>query len=326
MYMNLRTPEYVCTLADTGSYSKAAAHLYISQPTLSIFIKKLETEMGTVLFKKEDKKIVPTYIGEIFVDSCRRILKINEDFESVLKCFKSGTAGILRIGTTLRLSPSILPSILPSFLSAYPEVNLQLKEDNASVLLEEMEKGNIDLVLCNTDSNALDSLETIYLKKDRLLIVLPGDHPANSKAIFDSRGDFPKLDLKYLKDELFLLQNETQSIRQLSDQAFKASGIYPQRVIEVSNIETSVHLAANGVGISFCMENYRKAFHPDNPINFYIPEHAEQSFDFCMVYRKGLDHMDYFHPFVEIVKKHSFNFFIYGKLFQRNIHIPQLTE
>lgn len=299
--MNLKTQEYICALADTGSYSKAAQKLFISQPTLSIFIKKTEESLGVPLFTKRGNQIVPTYIGEKYVEASRKMLFLEKEFDRELGYYKNGTIGLLRIGITLIMSPVILPGLLSEFVRRYPAIELKTAEENADDLMRLMEQSQLDVILCNARERP-EKFGYIPLKKDHLLVMLSPGNPANEKARFLSSMEFPWLDLKYLENDLFIMQKKNQTIRTYIDRALEYCQVMPLRTMEISITETAAQMAAEGIGAAFSMENYIKTFHLKKPLNYFLTGDINHYADFCLIYRKELEETDYFKAFAEIVK------------------------
>lgn len=301
MSMNLKTQEYICALADTGSYSKAAQKLYISQPTLSISVKKIEESLGVALFTKVNQRIVPTYIGEKYIEKSRKMLALEKEFDEELGYYKNGSTGLLRIGVTLIMSPVILPGLLSAFVKRYPNVELKTVEENSSDLIPMLEQSRLDVILCNVRERP-ENFGYISLKKDHLLVALPPGNPANEHARFLSNMDFPWLDLKHLENNLFIVQKKNQNIRRYIDHALEYCQVSPLKMMEISITETAAQMAAEGIGVAFCMENYIKTFQTKKPLNFFLTGDINQYADFCLLYRHGIEDTDYFKEFVRLTK------------------------
>lgn len=263
--LDLKTPLYICTLAETENFQEASKRLFISQPTLSIAIKKIEEQIGEQLFIRTGKYVKPTYIGTIVIEKCRNILKEEENLKQELSKYHRGITGGFRIGTFLRLSPFIMPPVISDFMKKYPQIELQLSEMTVEQLFHSLDNRELDLVIC-TQSKPLKQFEYIPLIKDHILAVLPQSHPAIAYAKQIPGYNYPYLDLNMLKNELFILQRPEQMIRKLAEATFKYVGIQPQNSIIISNIETAAQLSAKGNGISFCMESYVKTIRTNKPV------------------------------------------------------------
>ncbi|WP_312429973.1 LysR family transcriptional regulator [Lacrimispora sp.] len=298
MLMNLKAQEYVCTLADSGTYSRASELLYISQPTLSMYIKNLEKSLGTPLFTKESKKMVPTFIGEKYLEASRKMLESEKEFEKILQSYQSGHSGFLRIGTYLRLSPLLLPPTMVAFIKKYPLVEIKITEDIFTILTGKLKSGELDLILCNHSSN-LDDFSSIHIMDDHLLMALQPNHPAVENAKHLPGLPYPWLDLKYLKDDRFIIQNDDQMIRKFTDRALTFSQVIPKQVLKISNIETAVQMASEGIGPAFCMESYLKTFRTFKPVNYFLVGDVNVFANLSICYRKEFELNDFMEYFVE---------------------------
>ena len=134
--MDLREQEYVTVLAKHGNITKAAEELYVSQPTLSIFLKRLEERMGIKLFQYIGKKMVLTQAGELYVKRAKELLIIQNQFLGELSDLVAGYTGRIRIGTHIRRTSFFIPELLVKFEKSYPNIEIICSEISS----EEMEK------------------------------------------------------------------------------------------------------------------------------------------------------------------------------------------
>lgn len=301
--LDLKTPLYICTLAETENFQEASKRLFISQPTLSIAIKKIEEQIGEQLFIRTGKYVKPTYIGTIVIEKCRNILKEEENLKQELSKYHRGITGGFRIGTFLRLSPFIMPPVISDFMKKYPQIELQLSEMTVEQLFHSLDNRELDLIIC-TQSKPLKQFEYIPLIKDHILAVLPQSHPAIAYAKQIPGYNYPYLDLNMLKNELFILQRPEQMIRKLAEATFKYVGIQPQNSIVISNIETAAQLSAKGNGISFCMESYVKTIRTNKPVFFCMVGDVENNCELGAFYSSHLKENESFQYLLELVIKY----------------------
>lgn len=144
--MDLKEQRYVVTLADTGNLTKAANKLGISQPALSLYIKNLERQFGELLFSRENRRITPTYLGEIYIAKAREILGIGKEFQEELGHIKNGSKGKVSFGIPYWQSANVLPKVLPIFKSEFPDIEVVVKEvEDEHDLLSLLDERRIDL-------------------------------------------------------------------------------------------------------------------------------------------------------------------------------------
>ena len=145
--MNAKQYKYVLTLAREGSFSKAADTLNISQPSLSQYIKKIETEIGLELFDRSGGDVKITDAGRIYVEAGQRILDIEHQMENAFTDLTESKTGSLVIGAAPYRAASMLPLIAKRFRSLHPGMHLIVREGTTAELAEGMEHGEYDLAL-----------------------------------------------------------------------------------------------------------------------------------------------------------------------------------
>lgn len=300
--MDLREQEYVVTLAKHGSITKAADELFITQPTLSIFISRLEERMGVRLFDRVGKRFIPTYAGEIYLKKARQMLVLEHQFHAQLSDLIAGYTGRLRLGIHSRRSTYLLPTVLTEFHSRYPQIEVILTENNSKVMEDMVLSGDLDLVITNRFFDK-DKLEIVPIYQDRLILSVPADHPACQTAKEIQGHVFPWIDVTLLKEERFILQAPAQSIRSFTDSALSQAGVIPKKTFIIENMETAAQMTAEGYGVSFNYESYIKYFHYDKPIASFEFSSSDFSFPIAVVYRKGSYLSAYFTDFIALVKE-----------------------
>ncbi len=277
--MNLKEQQYIVALADCGSFTRASSRLGVTQPALSAFLTGLERDLGHPLFDRSGKTLVPTYLGEIYLEKARKILDLGEQFDEQLDLVTHGYQGRLRVGIPIRRSPHIIPSALRIFQNAYPRVEIIFQEGNLSTLTRLLHADGLDIMLCNL-ANPLSDLETVLLYRDPVVFLAPASHPACRHA--RCRPDFcaPWIDLREFEGENFILQHEEQSMRRHADQILQEARLHPRRLTLIRNIETAAQMAACGLGVSFCLRSYiRHMNFPQAPAVFSVGS-RQQAADF----------------------------------------------
>lgn len=301
--MDLREQEYVVALARHGSIGKAAQELFVSQPTLSIFLNRLEERLGIRLFERIGKRLTLTYAGELYVKSAREMLILQNQFQGVLGDLISGCTGRLRLGLHLRRSSFLLPCILSEFSSRYPGVEVLLKEDISSVIEKMLLEGELDLILTNRFFNK-DKLDIVPVYEDRLIMSIRADHPLCSHAKHHPGHTYPWLDLKLLEKETFILQSPEQSIRIFTNAALSFASVIPQNTFVIENMETAAQMAAEGYGVAFNYESYIRQFHYAKPIKVFEVGFSNFIIPVSLAYRKGSFLPSYTSDFIGLVKEY----------------------
>lgn len=285
--MNLKEQLYICTLAQCQSISKASEKLYISQPALSMYLNNLENMLGVKLFYRKDKKLLPTYAGQRYIEKADQMLQMKQAFDTELFGIRNGLRGQLRLGIQQRRAPYFFPPVLARFKKEYPEVQVVIKDNIYASLFKLFQNGEIDLMICTKDDN-LPGCEEHLIYKERLLVMLPAQHPACSTARELPGQPFPILDLKQLDGEQFLLQTEQQSLRHDCDRALASCGVLPGNIEVISSIEFCMQLVAEGMGVGFNREGYIKYIRYDKPVRYFDFEPQPRLSSFVVANKKGV--------------------------------------
>lgn len=253
--MNLKEQSYVCKLAETGSITKAADELYISQPGLSLYISNLENNLGVKLFTRSKSAYVLTYIGEKYVERAKTMLKLQNEFNLELSSLSKGVTGRLRIGVQLRRSPYIIPEIVKEFNEKYSNIELVFKESNTKGLEQMLDNNIIDMIICSS-SGKKANLDYLYVFDDNLLLAVNKFNKITKKAKSIVGDKYMWIDLEELKEAKFILPHKGQSMRESSDAMFKGGGFIPKEIMEIRNIETIMNLVSKDFGIGFNRISY----------------------------------------------------------------------
>lgn len=299
--MNLKEQQYVVALADYGNMTQAARALGVTQPALSSYLSGVEHNLGAALFERRGRQLVPTYLGEAYLDKARKILALGEEFEKQLEQVASGYQGRIRVGIPIRRSPQLLPSALKIFRNQFPNVEIVLHEGNLENMAALLAEDKLDILLCNLiKSNK--NLEYIQLCRDPVVFLVPSEHPYCRFASYRREFRYPWIDLKQFSKETFILQHHNQSLRYYSDQLLQEADIQPQRTLFIRNIETSAQMSAYGLGVSFCLESYIKHMKFVQRPQVFSVGTQQLAADFSAAYRRGVQLPDYTLQFIQLLK------------------------
>ena len=234
--------QYVLTIANYGNLTKAANALFLSQPALSIQLKRLENSLGIQLFERKGRRMILTYAGEEFVKSAREITMKCFELEDRMIDIGKNVAVKLQIGYMVRQMEALFPSVMTEFNQLYPQSVVYAVDGHLSDLEEKLISGDIDMFFgYNSVSNTRLSYETIY--EDCLVAVLPKSHPAVLSVKRLDTCIYPWLDLSMVSKERFILQHSNQSIRQLEEDALFYADVLPEMTYKISSIDAGIRLA-----------------------------------------------------------------------------------
>lgn len=139
--------EYLLAIANCGSFSLAAEHCFVTQPSLSMQIKALESELGVVLLDRSKKPVIPTEAGEVVLERVRRALATYDQIREAVAEIKGETSGRLRLGVIPTIAPYLLHRFMPDFIRKYPKVELEIVEMTTAGIVDALHRDRIDAAL-----------------------------------------------------------------------------------------------------------------------------------------------------------------------------------
>jgi LysR family transcriptional regulator, hydrogen peroxide-inducible genes activator len=145
--MNIRDLNYLIAVAEFGHFGRAAKACFVSQPTLSMQLKKLEERLGVVLFERNNKQVLITEIGRQLVEKARKIVLEVDELKQLAKAYTSPYAGSLKLGVIPTVAPYLLPQVMPFIKAKFNQLTLYLVEEKTPVLIEQLSRGKIDVAI-----------------------------------------------------------------------------------------------------------------------------------------------------------------------------------
>lgn len=283
---------YVKTVADEQSISKAAQKLFVTQPSLSKCIQKIESKLGTKLFTRTNTGLILTFAGERYYQIATDIMRIYNDFEIEVSDINNLKKGRIILGSTNYLATDVLPVILPIFRQKCPNIEVILIEKNSTELEKALSSGEIDFAIMHTspffdNSNSLN-IDFHPLCKDPFLLVTKPDHPLGKYGQKVEGSEYPEIDITLFAKEPFIMVYPGQRIRQVSEIILQKANINPNIVLTTKSYETARRLACQGLGVTFVPEQYSKIFTGSYQPDYYsIDEKYSPYWTFCVAVQKN---------------------------------------
>ena len=257
--MDLREVQYLITLADEGSVSKAADKLYMAQSSLSQFLQQYENDLGVRLFIRTSRGIRPTASGAVFIAHLRQIDSYYRQARSELWDSEGMKGGHVRFGISSFRGEQILPRILKRFSEQYPEVSVDVTEENSLMLEELLLEGKLDVAVIALPAAKLKN-EVTQLMRDEVCLVAPKGHPLGQIArpcpdgqrwvSLEEAARFPLV----LSGQGTILGNLSRDLLQ------KAKVLYTSEHRNIS-AAMAVAMAKGGIGLAF---TYASCIDPDD--------------------------------------------------------------
>ena len=238
--MNLRDLSYLVALVDHRHFGKAAEICFVSQPALSMQIKKLESYLGVQLLERTNKSVLLTEAGTRLAEKARQILTQVEELKETAKLAKDLYSGELRIGIIPTLAPYLLPHIMPSLTSAYPRLTIYLVEEQTHSIVKHLKEGRLDATILALPIIG-DDFVTSPLFEEGFLLAVPKTHSL-SKRKWIKQADLTNKNLLLLEDGHCLRDQALavcQAVKARESKSFCAT-----------SLETLRHMVASGVGMT----------------------------------------------------------------------------
>jgi len=242
--MNIRDLHYLVALSELRHFGRAADRCHVSQPTLSMQIRKLEDYLGLTLFERSGRTVLLTSAGEQVVERARTVIRDFEELQSVARRLKDPSAGQYRLGVFPTLAPYFLPRIVPAIHAEFPRLRLVLLEEKTDLLLAKLRKGQIDIALLALPV-AGDDLHTMQLFDEPFCLAVGQVHPLARKTSVCARD---------LEHESLLLLDEGHCLRDQALEFCKMNAVEENREFRATSLETLIQMVATDMGITLVPE------------------------------------------------------------------------
>ncbi|RDV00631.1 LysR family transcriptional regulator [Trinickia dinghuensis] len=240
MDLNLREIRAFVTVADAGNFTRAAAQLHLSQPALTVQIRRLEENVGARLFDRNSRSVALTQTGRELLPLLRRSL---DDMERVLRDARAlgeGVSGTVRLACLPTFAASVLPDLIRTFREHVPRAGFQIRDAVASTVVELVRNEEADIGV--TGGDVIDaSLEVLHSGSDRLVVVCPKTHPLARKK---------RIAVVDLARSPLVLTASGTSVRTVVDTALAAAGCTLEVACEPTYMMTAVAMVRGGLGVT----------------------------------------------------------------------------
>ncbi len=238
--MNIKDLKYLVALAEYEHFGNAANACFVSQPALSMQIKKLEDSLGVKLLERTNKSVLLTDHGVIIVERARQILSQVEEVREIAKSAKDPYSGELRIGVIPTLAPYLLPLIIPQLSKIYPKLSLYLIEEKTASLIEKLKQGKLHAAVLSP-SEIEKNLCTALLFEEEFLLAAHTNHPLAKLKVIKQHD---------LENENLLLLEEGHCLREQVLVLCHRMRAKEAQNFKGTSLETLRHMITAGVGIT----------------------------------------------------------------------------
>ena len=272
--------DYVLAVDKSKSFSKAAKELYISQPSLSASIKRIEKEIGAPLFDRSTSPLSLTEIGQKYVECANEICNIEENFKNYVGDSMNLLAGEIKIGGSSMFNSFVLSGLISRFNKEYPEIEFNILEEHSQNLINMLIDGKLDISIDNVFvSNK--SVTPIILRSEVLLLAVPNSFAVNKKLKSKSLSaedikkgkhfsdDSSSIELKEFESEPFVLLKSENDTGKRAVKLFKKYDIKPDVRFRLDQQMTAYNFTCSGVGISFVSDTLVKHLSASPDVCYY---------------------------------------------------------
>ena len=274
--MTLSELRFVVSVAQEKNFRRAAAKSFVSQPALSLAIKKIENELGVLIFERNRMGISLTTVGEKIVNQAQIVLEEVDKIKAISVAERNTQQVEIKIGLIYSIAPYLLPSIIPLVKNSSPEIILEAEEDITTNLIKKLEEGSIDAAIIALPF-VVPGIETQPLYDEPFKVLIPTKHPWNNKQ---------KINAKELKNEKILLLDNTHCFSMQVREA--CPGISDKAEVQAgTSLETIRNMVASNLGISILPQSATANNYSNDLINILPFESPIPFRRVAMAFRRG---------------------------------------
>ena len=292
--MNLRDLHYLVALAEHRHFGRAAEASFVSQPTLSTQIKKLEDELGVALVERTPRKVLLTETGREIARRARGVISEIDEIKAIAQRTRDPESGSLRLGVFPTLGPYLLPHLVPLVRSRFPRLELLLVEEKTEHVIRMLREGSLDAAVLALPLHE-ESLHTEFLFEEPFVLAVPDAHPLAQKK--------NRLKLSDLEDENLLLLEDGHCLRDQALEVCQLAGAGEKTGFRATSLETLRQMVAANVGITLLPTLAIKPpmARTDNVHLLEFAGHAP-SRRLALVWRKSSSMTTFLKRFTEVIK------------------------
>lgn len=290
--------EYVYEVYKERSFSKAAKNLYISQPSLSATIKRIEKNIGSPIFDRSTAPVKLTECGKKYIEAVEQIQNIQEDFKNYINDVQQLCAGSLHIGGSNLFSSYVLPPLLTEFKKRFPKVEIHLLEESTVQLEKSLLEGELDFIIDNYFFSQQIFSRHLY-HNEHLILAVPKYLNVNQilkeyqisvdQIITGSylEEEVLPVPLEKFENEYFLFLKTENDTRERGIKLCQNSGFKPKILLNLDQQVTAYNITCSGMGISFISDTLVKCVLPHPEVVYYKLQGEETSRNIYFYRKKG---------------------------------------
>lgn len=295
--MDTKYLNYILEIAKQRSITKAAHNLFVSQSSLSQYLSKLETEMGTPLFTRTKNELIPTPAGQLYIEAAKSVIQIQKQLYQNISALSQ--TGQINLGISSHWGIDVMTDLLPSFKQKFPNITIKIHESRYNQQVQQLSNGKLDMALMAVSDLEAFPYSYEFLRDEEILFAIPPNHHFCISHPDATEISIPDL-IRIFKQESFILSVEGSTLRQSTDRIFRSHYFNPISVCEVNSDLAAQRLVAKDVGIAFIPESYRGN---ESGIRYLslVPRLCRQN---VIAFRKGLTKTETEEYLIHSIKQH----------------------
>ena len=275
--MTLSQLKYTLAVAEEGNFTQAAQKSFVTQPTLSMQVQKLEEELSVKLFNRNTKPISLTTIGTKIIEQAKIIVRESKRMDDIVSMEKGIIGGDFKLGIIPTIMPTLLPLFLNTFIKKFPKVNLKIEEQNTATIIEELKNGKLDAGIAASplDDNKLIEKPLYY---EPFVGYIPESHSLSKLKILKI-SDLEKMDVLVLEDG-HCFREHVLKLCQTPNFSHSFN-------LKSGSFETLIHLANDGLGMTLLPYLQTRNLTQKNANNLRSFESPEPAREISLIYSKS---------------------------------------
>ena len=254
--------EYIYQVYQQGSFSKAATKLFVTQPALSIAIRRVEQQLGSPIFNRNQRPLTLTEVGKLYIETIKKEYLFEQELENQVKDLLDLKTGEVTMGGSHYMNAYVMPKFIAEFHKLYPTIKINFLETSSDRLINLLEEHQLDLTF-SCDKEAIEQYEHYSAFKDTILLAVPTSFSLPEKLWCQSltaaevaackhlEETWPTIKLEEMSHLDFILLHAPVNLGFRSLKMFEEAKINPYIIIKVPQLVTAFHLAEQGLGATF---------------------------------------------------------------------------
>lgn len=276
---------YILIIAREKNISRAAEKIHITQPALSLYLARLEKQLGTTLFDRDGMKL--TFAGKKYIKMAIQIEHLYRKFQLDLCSINQQQACDFKIGTSPHIGSNILPYVLPEFIRKYPKIEISITEGRTDELEKKLQKNEIDLALIHLPLT-VQGLSYNTIGEARYVVAVSATSSLLSATYTIQDAQYRYIAPESLEEQKFIMAFPHQGVRRIADRILEKVQITPKIAFMTSSVETALLSAGAGLGIALLPEDYIRLFNCGDlkPEYLYLEDRYAPFWQFVIAYAK----------------------------------------